>query len=148
MAYEPEEIEALKGQIVEKIAIDMMSLRSVCSEKDMPSMSTVLDWLKEDKSFSLQYARACEIRAEGIADEILDIADDSSRDTKTIKNKNGDDYEVEDTEWVNRSKLRVESRKWLLAKMMPKKYGDKLDITSDNEKLGKNIQIEIVPPIL
>jgi hypothetical protein len=77
-----------------------------------------------------------------MADEILEIADDSSNDTKTI-HKGGNDIDIENTEWVNRSKLRVDSRKWLLSKMMPKKYGEKLDVTSLGEKLEDKV-IEVV----
>ena len=142
MAYKIEEIERLKDEICFDIAFHMFSLRKVCSKETMPAMTTVLEWLKNDEKFSLQYARACEIRAEGMADEILEIADDSSNDTKTI-HKGGNDIDIENTEWVNRSKLRVDSRKWLLSKMMPKKYGDKLDVTSLGEKLEDKV-IEVV----
>ena len=120
-----EDTSKIKAIIINRIAIDMLSLRKVCLSEDIPSMTKVLEWLKEDQEFAMQYARACDIRHEGLADEILDIADDSSRDTKII-NKGGEDYEIENTEWVNRSKLRVDSRKWLLSKLAPKKYGDKI----------------------
>lgn len=90
-----------------------------------------------------QYARAMELRAEFMADEILDISDDSSNDT--IYTEKG---EIENKEWTNRSKLRVDSRKWLLSKLMPKKYGDKIDVTSDGEKVttSANIVVNVVPP--
>ena len=58
--------------------------------------------------------------------EILEIADDASRDTKIVTNKNGSTSEVADHEWINRSKLRVDARKSLKSKIAPKKYGDRV----------------------
>ena len=87
-----------------------------------------------DNALKERYVRACEDRATAIFEDIIDISDDSSLDT-TIIEKNGQTIEVENKEWVNRSKLRVDARKWILSKMNPKKYGDKIDVTSKDEKI-------------
>ena len=60
-------------------------------------------------------------RSEAMFEDILEIADDTSRDT--IDTENG---EKANSEWISRSRLRVDARKWMLSKMMPKKYGDKI----------------------
>jgi hypothetical protein len=65
-------------------------------------------------------------------DEILEIADDTSQDT-TIT----DFGPKPDTEWISRSKLRVDARKWAMSKLAPKKYGDakSIDLTSKGERI-------------
>jgi hypothetical protein len=97
------------------------SLRAVCRMPDQPAASTVFKWLSEQPAFSEQYARACETRAESMFEDMLDIADESAFDT--IQGENGDRA---NSEWISRSKLRVDTRKWMLSKMQPKKYGDKI----------------------
>lgn len=93
------------------------------------------DVLKKER-----YARAREIRADVIFQEIIEISDDSSQDELDTE------FGVkENKEFVNRSRLKIEARKWVLSKMNPKKYGEKIDITTDNESLNKpifNIQID------
>lgn len=112
----------------------------ICREDaDMPSISTLYKWLNEpDKqSFVDMYARAKEEQADFMAERILDIADDSTGDTTVTENGI-----VENREFVNRSRLRVDARKWLLAKLQPRKYGDKLDVTSDGKAINQSV---IVP---
>lgn len=74
-----------------------------------------------------QYARAMVLRADKMADDILQIADDGLNDSYT--DENGVVRVNQDV--IARSKLRVDARKWLASKMAPKKYGDKLDITAN-----------------
>jgi hypothetical protein len=57
-------------------------------------------------------------------DELIAIADDSRRDTTTRRAADGSEYEVPDNEWIQRSKLRVDTRKWIMAKVHPRQYGD------------------------
>lgn len=102
------------------------SLRSVCRDEAMPARSTVHKWLSENETFSDQYAHACVIRADEIHDEMFEIADDGSNDWMEITGKDGESlgWKV-NGEAVQRSKLRVDTRKWSLARMSPKKYGDR-----------------------
>ena len=84
------------------------------------SAATVLNWVDANAAFNEQYTCA---RARGyqlLADEILEIADSSKRDL--------DEEGKPDSEAVARDRLRVDSRKWMLSKMLPKVYGDKLDL--------------------
>lgn len=81
-----------------------------------------------------------------MVDEILAIADDGSKDSIVVEGENGG-YTIENKEWTSRSKLRVEARKWVAAKLKPRKYGDKLDVTTDNKPIIPSVlQIEIVKP--
>lgn len=110
------------------------SLRTVCKGEDRPHISTIFNWFRTQPSFLEQYARAKQESSDAMADEVLDIADDGTNDYMTIT-KGNLEYNVEDREVTNRSKLRVETRKWLMAKMKPKKYGEKVDITTGGKPL-------------
>lgn len=92
----------------------------------MPSVTTVMRWLGEESAadFREQYARARELQADKLAEEILAIADDGSNDTY----KDEDGLPRVDHDHIARSRLRVDSRKWLAGKLAPKKYGDKLAV--------------------
>lgn len=100
------------------------SLRQMCRELGVVE-STVRRWALDDRNgFYAQYARARELQIEAMADEIREVADDGTNDWMTIK-RGGEDVEVENKEVVNRSRLRVDTLKWLMSKVAPKKYGDK-----------------------
>lgn len=108
---------------------DARSLRSICLGDDMPSQSTVFRWLADDRyaEFRERYARAREAQADAIFDEILDIADDGSNDWIERKRDDGSTDTVLDHEHVQRSKLRIEARRWMAGKLRPKVYGDKIE---------------------
>jgi transposase len=105
------------------------SLRQIAAREGWPDRSTILRWLNKHAEFRDQYARAREMQAEHFADEILEIADDGSNDWIERKRQDGSIEIVLDHEHVQRSRLRVDARKWLLSKLMPKQYGDKVEVT-------------------
>lgn len=109
------------------------SLRSICLEDDTPSQTTVFRWLADERyaSFREQYARAREAQADAIFDEILDIADDGTNDWVDRKREDGSTDTVIDHEHVQRSKLRIDARKWMAGKLRPKVYGDKMALTGE-----------------
>jgi hypothetical protein len=112
--------------ICQRIA-DGESLRTICSDEGMPATSTVFKWLNEQTTFSEQYARAREAQADALFDEILEIADDGSNDWMERKNQDGENIGWrENGEALRRSALRVDARKWMAAKLQPKKYGDRI----------------------
>nr|WP_284271473.1 terminase small subunit protein [Mycoavidus cysteinexigens] len=98
------------------------SLRSICAQKNMPYQATVYRWLTQSESFRDQYARAREVQADTLADEVLDIADDATQDMQVDEQG----HERVRHEAVQRSKLRVDARKWLAGQLAPKKYGDRI----------------------
>lgn len=98
------------------------SLRSVCRDEDTPCKTTVMKWLNDVDGFADQYARAAEDRADSMFEDLIDIADDSAGDWAENEVTGEKRF---DSEHVQRSKLRVDARKWALSKMMPKKYGDR-----------------------
>lgn len=141
----------LASKICSQLAIGK-SMRTVCIEDDMPAMSTVFLWLQDIPEFSEQYEKAKQESADAMAEEIQDIADNGTNDWIEIelKDKEGNvtgTKEVFNHEHVQRSRLRVDARKWLMSKMKPKKYGDKLDVVSDGEKI-QNVPITGVRVII
>lgn len=111
------------------------SMRSVCKDEDMPESATIFRWIAAYPDFQRQYAHACDERAELMAEETLEIADEASQDW--INTPDGPRL---NTEHVQRSRLRVDTRKWYLSKVMPRKYGDKVDmnhgVQADNPIVG------------
>lgn len=98
------------------------SVRKICSDPDMPASSSIFKWLILHQEFAEQYTRAREAQMDAMVEEILEISDDTAKDTLST-----DSGEKPNSEWINRSRLRVDTRKWLMSKLAPKKYGDKLE---------------------
>ena len=103
------------------------SLRSWCEEPNNPSRMTVSRWLLDPdrESFRDQYAKAREEQADVMFEELLEIADDGRNDWMERYGRDGESYTVENREAINRSRLRVDTRKWILARMTPRKYGER-----------------------
>src|SRR5262249_41130891 len=100
----------------------------ICARPDMPSQQSVYTWLRNDEDFLERYARAREAQADKLAKEILELSD-----------KIEDDNPVK----VQRARLQVDSRKWLAARLAPKKYGDHIN---HDVKGGTNVNFQ--PQIL
>lgn len=116
--YSPE----LASKVLARLA-EGESLTAICRDPKMPSRTTVTAWVVDDvDGFADGYARARLVSYERMADELIEISDDSSADK--IVDAGG--REVIDHEAIARSRLRVDTRKWLLAKMLPKIYGDRV----------------------
>jgi hypothetical protein len=131
--YTPE----LASHICRELA-EGRSLRSICQDEEMPGRSTVYDWLDANlHGFPDQYARARMRQADTMLDEIIEIADDRSNDVQQIEIAPEVKVDRVDYEVINRSKLRVDARKWVMSKLAPKKYGDsrQLDVTSGGQRV-------------
>ena len=89
------------------------SIRTICADPAMPAPSTIFKWLVTFQPFSEQYARAREACIERWAEEIIDLADEP--------------IEPGDNAAVQRARLRVDTRKWLMSKLAPRKYGDRVE---------------------
>jgi hypothetical protein len=88
-------------------------------------MATVFNWLRVHPQFLEQYTRAKEESADALADEMLDIADDADNDwMRRNTDEAGSPGWYANGDHINRSRLRIETRKWIAAKLKPKKYGD------------------------
>lgn len=124
-------------EIADRICAELAegkSLRSVCSADDIPSAVTVFSWFRIYPEFLKQYTRAKEESADAMADEVLHISNTPVMgETRTIKSDGS--VEVKQDEMLGHRRLQIETRKWLMAKMKPKRYGDKLDMTTNGKDL-------------
>ena len=135
MAYDKDKIF---NQVISEIELGA-SLRSILIKKDMPNRNTFFEWIDKDKIKANQYARAMDLRTELKFESIeQDYSEEPQRDPESGKI---------DTGWVQLQRLKIDAKKWELGKLKPKKYGDKIDVTTDGEKIVSNtLQIEIIKP--
>ncbi len=123
--YSPE----LTKKICHAISTSEKGLHRLHKDLDwFPAPGTILKWRTEYPEFDIQYARAREEQHDLIAEQILEIIDNEEKDLIEGKKPN--------SAKVQRDRNRIDARKWLLSKLQPKKYGDKIDITSDGKKIN------------
>lgn len=96
-----------------------LSLRKIERIEGMPSMRTIMDWLDENTEFAQHYARAKDVALQAIAEEIIEIGDNENEDP-------------------NSRRVRIDARKWILAKLLPKKYGDSVSTPVVNVGVAVN----------
>ncbi|MEZ0061899.1 hypothetical protein ABIF26_007442 [Bradyrhizobium elkanii] len=106
-------------------------LRKICEDPEMPSRQTFLRWIEKDTGRQAKYQTAREALMDWYAEDIVEIAWDSSKDT--IKDGKGEPKC--NHEWINRSRLKVDTLKFLMAKLHPKRYGDKLPEAVEDRNL-------------
>jgi hypothetical protein len=138
-----------KDQIFETILehiMDGLSLSDVCKLPNMPRRQRVHEWLEADSAKADNYARACEIRAERMFDEIIRIADTPVMGEKTRLDPDGAIVEVTRGDMTDHRRLQIDARKWALAKMQPKKYGDKLDVNHGGGIALTGVEVAFVRP--
>lgn len=109
--YTPE----LGESILERLAAGE-SMVQICQGEEMPGLRTVMRWAAEDEKFGTEYARAREAQAEVMDDKILKAADEANKDPQAAR-------------------VKVEAYKWRAAKLAPKRYGDRIDVTSGGDKI-------------
>lgn len=137
--------EELSDEICARI-VSGQTIRTICSHEHMPCIQTMYNWLRTNKDFLEQYARAKEDQADALAEEMLDIADDATNDWMKSNGENSAEYKL-NGEHVQRSKLRIDTRKWLASKFKAKKYGDSTQIKhadADGDKLT-GLDVSIIP---
>lgn len=135
--------EEIANTICERL-IEGQTIREIAEDENMPSKRTITRWATEpEHPFWPLYVRAREAQCIGMAEEILEISDDGSNDWMQRQGKDGETSWQLNGEHIQRSKLRVDTRKWVLSKVLPRVYGDKVTA----EHTGKNggpIQVEDV----
>lgn len=114
----------------------------------MPAYSTVMLWLHVHPAFSEDYARARSIHADQKFDEIQSIADDARNDWMLRNDPENPGYYF-NGEHIQRSKLRVDTLKWRLGRMAPKKYGDHatLELTGAGGGPLASVNLNVTDPI-
>jgi len=110
----PSEFTPELGDRICQYMCEGLSLRQTCQQPGIPPMGTILRWVREFPSFREQYTRAREDLQEFWAEDIMSVSDDQTIDP-------------------NHKRIMVDSRKWLLSKLAPKKYGDKLALGGSDD---------------
>ncbi len=136
--------EALAKLICNRVASSTLALARLCDMyDDMPNKDTINEWRNHNESFSVLYAQAKMKQADLMAEEILEIADNATNDymESLSEDEQGEAWRY-NGEHVNRSRLRIDTRKWLASKLLPRQYGDKLLLeqkSEENEKLKQEL---------
>jgi hypothetical protein len=99
-----------------------ISLRKLCASDKYPAASTVFVWLDRNPSFAERYTRAREAATEDMLEEIFEIADNPALD-------------------VQDKRVRIDTRKWAMGKLKPKRYGEKQTLDVGNKE-GETLKIE------
>lgn len=108
-------------EICETIASRGAGIRTICKENPhFPNPDTIYQWMRKHKEFAERYAIAKKEQVHALVEDILEISDDSSGDTYEDENGN----ERFNSEFAARSRLRVDTRKWIASKLVPRLYGD------------------------
>lgn len=115
--------EKLKDGILERLT-ESESLRQICKDEGMPDRVTIIRWLESDEDFAAKYARAREMQADFMDALVLDTADACTPETAPA------------------DRVKIAAYQWRAAKLRPKAYGDKLDLTSGGEKIGLSAELE------
>lgn len=115
-----------KPEILQRLS-DGESLLAICKTEGYPAESTVRSWVMDDvDGFAANYTRARELGYERLADELLAIADTPIMGQKSVSKATG--VEITEGDMIEHRRLQVDTRKWMLSKMLPKRFGDKLAI--------------------
>jgi len=139
--YSTERKAEIKAQLIESIAQGIPEAVALRDNPNMPNVETVFQWRKRDEAFSQSIAHARKLGHDAIAVECLQIADDSSNDRTTDE----DGREQTNSEVIQRSKLRVETRLKLLSKWDPKRYGDRIQADVTAKVITATLDVTMTP---
>lgn len=130
----------LAKDICDQISNNGISLKALCRKNPIwPHTDTIYRWLRAHDEFHVMYAKAKKNQVMALVDDILEISDDSSQDE--TENSNGDT--VFNSEYVARCRLRVDSRKWIASKLVPRLYGDNMvarELSDEMDDLKKEFK--------
>lgn len=130
MVYTEEVIAVWCDKILAQIESGK-SVKEILEQDGYPVRSTFYSWLNKSPELVQRYKDATDVRADKIFDEMLEIADNKADDF--YYDKNGDKQFSSNS--VNRTRVQIDTRKWMLGKMTPTKYSDKIDITSGGKEI-------------
>jgi hypothetical protein len=111
----PSDYDDTVAEVICDLITDGLSLRTICEREDMPHRITVLRWLDKHGDFATKYARAREAQADAMDERILAVADASTNET------------------ANADRVKIAAYQWRAARLKPKVYGDKLDLTAQTQ---------------
>jgi len=122
----------LCSKIFEEMIVSGRSLRDICRGDDFPAIGTFLRWVSAHSHLREQYDMAMQLRTEKHVEEIIDIADNATNDWMETNGKDDVGYRL-NGENVQRSRLRLDARKWVASKLLPR-YADKVDLNHGGQQ--------------
>jgi hypothetical protein len=132
---------ALGEEICNAIASASKGLKQLCKENShWPEQRNIYHWLTKHEEFRRLYALAKEHQIQSLVDEILEIADDTSQDSKI--NEFGES--VYNSEYIARCRLRVDTRKWLAAKLCPRLYGERVQYNANIQTISHEEALKLL----
>lgn len=142
LPYSQKDKDSIVQEVCDKIA-EGRSLLSVLKDKKIyPARSTFMLWLKQSDNYAHAYTQACDQRADLIFEELIQIADNTSEDVIVLP----DGTEVTNHEKIQRDRLRVDTRKWMLARMNPRKYSDRINVNADVNNVVQPVEFVLPTP--
>lgn len=133
--------QEIADKICSLVATTSKSMRTICKEVGI-DYQTHLNWFRSHPEYFDQYARAKEDQSDLLIEEMIEIADDSSEDEETTDNG----VRI-NSEFVQRSRIRIETRKWIASKLKPKKYGERIQHANDEDNPIQSVQILNIDPL-
>ena len=131
--------EEIEDAICAAIAVSANGLDDICKEnKEFPCVRLIYTRLIQSEPFMQKYARARELQQQLLADQLIPLSDKDRICHKRTINADGSEETVR-LDQVERSKLQIETRKWVLARLNPKKYGDKIQAEHSGEVAIKRV---------
>jgi hypothetical protein len=128
-----EKQRAKQEELCRRVSIGQSLLQACTEDKAMPGYVTALRWLQDNPDFAEAYRHAQRLRADFLFEEALTVADDARNDWMRRNDPNNPGW-LANGEHIQRSKLRVDTRKWAAGKLNPSRYGDKLAVEGDPDK--------------
>jgi hypothetical protein len=120
-------------RIINVLSVSSLGLQAICKANGISASNFYAWMLKAPNEFREMYARARENQAQVLADEITEIADNKEFGVIEIvkETKDGTFRETRREDAIRHRELQVDARKWVLSKLLPHKYGDRLEVAAD-----------------
>jgi hypothetical protein len=131
--------EKIAQEICVSLATSSLGIRKLRKNNPhWPSVETIFRWLHDNPLFRQQYTRAKQNQIDSFIDDVIDIADDTSNDW--VQNEKG--TTVANHDHINRARLRIDVRKWLACKLVPKIYGDSKEVKENSDDAISQFRVE------
>lgn len=136
MAYSEEDKERIITEICNQVIEDKISFNQAVDDSEI-SLVSFYKWIAKNEDLQVLYNYAREVRSDVLFEQIIEIADTTEEGVTIETDDNGRTKEKKG-DMTQHRRLKIDSRKWVVARMNPKKYGDKseVDLTTKGESLN------------
>jgi len=131
--YSDDEKLKIITDICDSVIDKKISFNKAVEESEI-SLISFYKWISNNKELQTLYNYAREVRSDVLFEEIIEIADTTEEGEVIKESEKG--VLIERGDMTRHRQLKIDARKWVVSKMQPKKYGDKLDITTKDNSLN------------